>query len=235
MELQDVMDLLQKAGNEQTKRICINHGAKEPLFGVKYGDIKKIYRKIKKDHHLSIELYNTGNSDAMVLASCIADEKQISKETLWQWAERANWCMLSEYSVAMLAAETYFGWEIGLEWTGNKKENIASCGWATLTGVISIRKNEDIDLKKANELLITIGRVIHLQQNRVRYTMNNFVIGVGSYIPDLSQKAMDIAVKIGKVHVDMGNTSCKVPYAPDYIQKVADKNKLGIKRKRARY
>jgi len=32
----------------------------------------------------------------------------------------------------------------------------------------------------------------------------------------------------------MGGTSCKVPYAPDYIQKVINRGILGKKRKMAR-
>ena len=37
-----------------------------------------------------------------------------------------------------------------------------------------------------------------------------------------------------KVDVDMGGTACKVPYAPDYIDKVVGMGRLGVKRKSAR-
>ena len=56
----------------------MNHGAKEPFFGVKVGDLKKILKKTKKNHELSLELYKTGNSDAMYLAGLMADEKKIT-------------------------------------------------------------------------------------------------------------------------------------------------------------
>jgi hypothetical protein len=36
------------------------------------------------------------------------------------------------------------------------------------------------------------------------------------------------------VSVNMGDTACKVPFAPDYIQKVWDLGKLGQKRKQVR-
>ncbi len=64
--------------------------------------------------------------------------------------------------------------------------------------------------------------------------MNGFVIAVGTYIASLTNKATAIAEKIGKVEVDMGGTACKVPDAPDYIQKVKDKDRIGKKRKMAR-
>ena len=78
MTTQEILSELEKYGNEQTKRTYIKHGATEPLFGVKVQDLKKILKKTKKNHELSLELYATGNYDAMYLAGLMADEKQIT-------------------------------------------------------------------------------------------------------------------------------------------------------------
>jgi hypothetical protein len=56
MTTQEVLKQLSKFGNESTKRTHLRHGAKEPLYGVKVGDLKKLQRIIKKDHRLSLEL-----------------------------------------------------------------------------------------------------------------------------------------------------------------------------------
>ena len=61
--------------------------------------------------------------------------------------------------------------------------------------------------------------------------MNGFVISVGAYIKPLLEKSKTIASHIGKVNVEMGETSCKVPLAIDYIKKIESKNRIGIKRK----
>ena len=58
-----------------------------------------------------------------------------------------------------------------------------------------------------------------------------FVIAVGSYVQALTDVALQIGAKIGPVAVDMGGTACKVPYAPDYIQKVQKRGAVGKKRK----
>ena len=65
MKLPEVMVLLTGHGHERTKTTLMKHGAREPLSGVKVTDLKKIVKQIKKDHLLSIELYKTGNRDAM--------------------------------------------------------------------------------------------------------------------------------------------------------------------------
>jgi len=103
MQLNEIMQQLEQYGNETTKRIFMNHGAKEPLFGVKVGDLKKIVKKVKTNHELSLQLFDTGNSDAMYLAGLIADEKQITKDDLQKWVKKAYWYMLSEYTVAGVA------------------------------------------------------------------------------------------------------------------------------------
>jgi len=65
MTKKQVMDQLKTFGNPQTKKTYATHGAKEPYFGVKVADLKTILKKTKKNHELSLALYDTGNSDAM--------------------------------------------------------------------------------------------------------------------------------------------------------------------------
>jgi hypothetical protein len=50
----------------------------------------------------------------------------------------------------------------------------------------------------------------------------------------MTKEASEVGKKIGEVRVDMNGTYCKVPYAPDYIKKVADKGYTGKKRKTAK-
>lgn len=234
MTKKEVLEQLEAFGEERTKNTFLKHGAKEPLFGVKVGDLKKILKKTKKNHELSLELYATGNSDAMYLAGLMADEKKITEAHLEDWVSKAYWYYLSEFTVPWLAAETDFGLELATQWIASKEESIASAGWATFSNYASICPDEALDIETYSQLLDRVVKEIDTAQNRVRYTMNGFVIAVGSYIPALTEKAQEIAAKIGKVSVEMGGTACKVPLASDYIQKIIDKDRIGKKRKQAR-
>jgi 3-methyladenine DNA glycosylase AlkD len=115
MKTKEILFELEGYGNEQTKRTCMKLGAKEPLFGVKVQDLRKILKKTKRNHELSVELYATGNYDAMYLAGLMADEKQISKKQLELWVGKAYFSYLSEYTVPWVAAETEYGFELGLK------------------------------------------------------------------------------------------------------------------------
>lgn len=234
MDFNEVMTTLEGLGSEQSKKVLSKHGAKEPFFGAKIADVKKeIVRKVKKNYELSLQLYNSGNSDAMYLAALISEPEKMSKEQLQDWMEKAYWYYLSEYAVAWTTAESRYGWELALEWIESKSENIAAGGWGTLSSLVTITPDDELPMEKLEQLLHYIETNIHSAQNRVRHTMNGFVIATGSCVVPLNIKVKEIAKSIGKVSVEMGGTSCKVPFAPDYIKKVEDKGKLGNKKKRA--
>lgn len=234
MTVEEVMKELESYASDSTKKIFLKHGAQEPIFGVKVGDLKKIQKKIKKDHNLSQALYKTKNGDAMYLAGLIADEDKITKAQLNAWAKSAKWYMISEYTVAWIAAESKYGYELALEWIESNKENIASSGWATLSSLVGLVSDENLDLKNIKKLMTRVKKEIHKAPNRVRYTMNNFIIAVGTYLESLSPTASEIAEAIGPVKVEMGGTACKVPLASTYIQKATAKGGVRKKRKMAR-
>ena len=234
MTTQEILKELEDYGDERTKNTLMKHGAKEPLFGVKVQDLKKILKKTKKNHELSLELYDTGNSDAMYLAGLMADEKQITEKQLEDWVNKAYWSYLSEYTVPWVAAETEYGFELGIKWIKSDIETVASAGWGTLAYYAAVNQDEKLDLDVYIKLLDSIPNEIHTAKNRVKYTMNGFVIAIGTYVEALTEKAKDVATKIGKVSVDVGGTACKVPLANAYIDKVIDKGRIGKKRKTAR-
>jgi 3-methyladenine DNA glycosylase AlkD len=230
MNTKDILKELECFGDAQTKKTHMNHGAKEPLFGVKVADLKKILKKTKKNHELSLELYKTGNSDAMYLAGLMADETKMTEADLNKWVKTAYWSYLNEYAVPWVAAETPFGFKLGLEWIQSKDELIATAGWSTLSNFASVNDDEKLDIKKYSELLDYVEKNIHQSPNRVKYVMNGFVIHIGTSIKELPQKAIAISDKIGKVEVNMNGTACKVPLAKEYINKMIISGRAGKKK-----
>ncbi len=233
MTANEVMAQLKKLGSEQTKKTLMKHGAKEPFFGVKVADLKVLQKKIKTDHALALELYDTGNSDAMYLAGLIADPAAVTKAQLQKWVKGAYWYMLSGFVVPWVASESSFGRELALDWIESDAEQIANAGWSTYGCVLSIKPDAELDLPEIEKLLKRITTEIGSATNRVRYAMNAFVISVGGYVAPLTAKAKAAAKVIGAVEVDMGDTSCKVPDATAYITKIEQLGRVGKKRKHA--
>jgi 3-methyladenine DNA glycosylase AlkD len=234
MTSQEILVQLEKLGSPSIKKIYKNHGAVEPFFGVKVGDMKSIVKQVKQNHKLAMELYASGNSDAMYLAGLISSPKEMSKKELQSWVKDARWYMHSEYTVAWTAAESPFARELAMEWIASDDEKTATAGWSTYSSYIQITPNELLDQKEIESLLHAIEKGIAKAKNRVRYAMNGFLIMVGSQLELLHPRAIQVANKIGKVEVNMGGTSCAVPDAAAYIQKTLDKNGFGKKKKTAK-
>lgn len=231
MTVQEIMDDLKSHGSESIKKILLKHGIKEPFFGVKIEYLKPIQKKIKMDYQLAKDLYATGNADAMYLAGLIADDEKMTKADLHHWVELAVSNNISEYTVPWVATGSNYGFELALEWIESPQEYIAAAGWSTLSNIVSLKPDNELDIPSLRALLARVGKNIHSAPNRVRNTMNSFIISVGTYVAALTDDAISTAEKIGTVTIDTNGTACKVPYAVDYIKKASDKGSIGKKKK----
>ncbi|MRG43712.1 DNA alkylation repair protein [Chitinophaga sp. SYP-B3965] len=231
MTLQEVLDAIKTYGSVSTKNTMMRHGCQEPIYGAKVGDLKLIQKKIKNDQALALSLYDSGVYEAMYLAGLVADGSMMTEKQLEQWVQHAKSPAISEYTVAWVAAEHPQGWKLALKWIDSSDEMIACSGWNTLSGIVSMRPDAELDIPKLQQLLKRVQAEIHTAQNRVRYSMNGFVIGVGTYVDVLTKEAMAVAKKVGVVSVNMGDTACKVPLAEDYIN-AARNRPGGVKKKK---
>jgi 3-methyladenine DNA glycosylase AlkD len=177
-----IMAELKKKGSEKTRKIYARHGmATDNMYGVSVADLKVIAKTIKGQQALACELYETGNLDAMYLAGMVADGSQMTAKQLNSWAEgAANLQMISEYTVPWVTVENPRARELAMQWIQSKKEHVATSGWCSYSGLLATKPDETLDLAEIENLLGAVVKEIKSAQNRVRYTMNGFVISVGS-------------------------------------------------------
>ncbi|MBV8391207.1 MAG: DNA alkylation repair protein [Mucilaginibacter sp.] len=231
MTVQEIMDDLKAHGSDSIKKILLKHGVKEPFFGVKIEYLKPIQKKVKMDYQLAKDLYATGNADAMYLAGLIADDAKMTKDDLQAWAKQAVSNNISEYTVPWVATGSEIGFELALEWIDSPEEYIAACGWSTLSNLVSLKPDNELDIAELKRLLARVSKTIHTSPNRVRSTMNGFLIALGTYVTALTEEVIAAAKDIGVVIVEKEGTACKVPDAIEYIMKAKNKGVLGKKKK----
>ena len=228
----EVLSALKKKGSEQTRKTFARHGApQDSFFGVKVADLKVIAKQIKGQQELACELYDSGNADAMYLAGLVADGALMTRRQLEGWARGATWHMLSEYTVPWVVCESTHAHDLAMKWIGARKELTASTGWCTYAGLLALQPDDELDLSEIEQLLKRVVEQIDAAPNRVRYTMNGFVISVGTCVKPLLKQARDTAKQIGTVSVDSGETACKVPLASEVIAKAEAAGRVGNKRK----
>jgi len=230
MTVPEIMSELQAMGSESIKKILLKHGVKEPFFGVKIEHLKTIQKRVKTDYQLALDLYATGNADAMYLAGLVAADEKMTKTDLQTWVEQALSKNISEYTVPWVAAGSRYGYELALEWINSPVEHIAAAGWSTLSNLVALKPDEELDLLALKGLLARVVKTFHQAGNQVRSVMNGFIIAVGTYVGPLTADAMAAAAELGAVTIDTNGTACKVPDAAAYI--VKSQSKGPVKKKK---
>ncbi len=228
-------DLKSKAA-ENIRAIYLRHGAPpDHTLGTKTADMKMLARAIRKQQALACELYKTGVFEAMYLAGLVADGSLLSPSQLDAFAEMAaGRPMIYECTVPWLAVENPHARDLARQWIQSDKEHIAAAGWCTWSGIVTVTPDEQLDLAEIERLLESIPTKIAQAPNRVRATMNSFVIAVGSHVAPLLEKAIAVAEKLGDVEVDVGDTACEIPNARERIAKIQASGRAGVKRKTIR-
>lgn len=234
MTAETILEQLRDLGEESYKRIIMKHGVKEPLYGVKIEEMKKIMKQVKGGHDIALKLYDSGIYDAMYLAGLVAEPEKMTKPQLQKWAKNANAPILREYTAAWVAAESKHGLEKALEWIASGDEHLSTTGWATLSSIVTITDDKDLDMGLLRDLLKKAAAAIHSSGNREKLAMNGFVMAVGIHVKELNELAKRTAREIGKVTADMGDTACKIPSSLEYIEKAEGKNAIGKKKRSAR-
>jgi hypothetical protein len=234
--VQSVMSELKSRGSEKTQITYARHGMpKERTLGVSVADLKVVAKGIKGQQKLALELYATGMMEAMYLAGMVAKGDQMTRTELQSWAEGTfGMSMIAEHTVPWVAVESKDGPRLALGWMDSDDAGVATAGWSTWSGLMATRPDAALDLPEVERLLGCVVGGIGGAKNRVKYTMNGFVISVGTYVAPLHARAKAVAAELGAVAVDVGDTACEVPLAAKSIEKVEAMGRVGQKRKTIR-
>lgn len=212
---------LRLAGTAQTRKTYLRHGVSEPMFGVSYADLGKLAKKAGTDQDLAQQLWASGNHDARVLASKIADPKQATDALLESWVKDLNCYVLTD-AFAAFAAASPLAARKRTKWRKSKKEWIAAAGWMLIAVAA---RDADADDAHFVGLVSEIESGIHRAKNRTRYAMNSALIAIGAR-PAFTAEALSAAQRIGKVEIDHGDTECKTPDASAYIRKMIERRRI---------
>jgi len=217
MNFQEVMTKLESLGTNQNRTIYKRHGTGDNLFGVSFADLNALKKRVKMDHSMAVQLWNSGNHDAQIFATMIADPNQFNGDDLERWVRDAlNYMAVDAFvsNVVFKSAHAKMKMEA---WTESENEWIGRAGWVLLAKM-AIEHNDLPDSYFGHYIRIIEERM-HRAENRTREAMNQALIAIGIRSDALEASALEAAVRIGAVEIDHGDTSCKTPDASSYIRK----------------
>ena len=217
MKKTQVVRQLKSFGAAQNRKVYVRHGVRGPMYGVSYANLGKLTRRIGMDHQIALSLWSSGNHDARVLATMIADPEEMPVRKLDAWVKQIDNYVLAD-AFSGLASRSPSSQKRMEKWTKSRDEWVGTCGWNILSRLAQVENLPDSYLER---YLKVIQARIHKSRNRVRHSMNAALIAIGGRNPKLEKKALAVAKKIGEVVVDHGETGCKTPDAAEYVRKMA--------------
>lgn len=213
MNSTDLLQELQALGSEKVRRQNTKQGAHDNQFGVRLGDIRKVAKKAKKSNLLALELWETGNIDARMLAILLMEPKKLSKEQLLALAESIGFTRVSDWIDSYVLKNHPNRKEIREDWMSSPNPMVARSGWSITYQIIE-KSPEDLDLKS---ILDRIEKDLANSPPEVQWTMNFALVHIGIQSQALRERAIRIGERIGLYRdypVPKGYTS---PYAPEWI------------------
>ena len=206
---------LQALGTEQNRKTYERHGVKGAQFGISFADLDAVAKRNKKDHTLALRLWESGNHDARMLATRLANAEKIDLPLAEAWVKDLDNYIITD-AFSELISDSPLAQHLAETWRVKPEEWVSATGWNITARMAMQPQLNDMYFES---VLRDIETGIHKARNRTRYSMNNALIAIGIRGGTLQQRAIQAARSIGKVQVDHGQTSCKTPEAEAYILK----------------
>ncbi len=214
MTVREVLTQLKSLGDAARRKHNTKAGAPDNQFGVKLGDIRGIAKKIKTDHRLALELWDTGNVEAQLLATLILQPKSLSADELDTMTRSTTCAQVADWLNAYVIAQHPEQDALRARWMQDQDRWAARAGW-NLTASQVNQGAAGLDLAA---LLDRIERELPTARPEVQWTMNNTLAAIGIKHAAHRQRAIAIGEKIGLYRDWPVSKGCTPPYVPVWIE-----------------
>ena len=207
---------LKALGDEKVRALNIRRGGGENQFGVKLGDIRKIADRIKSDHDLALELWETGNTEARMLAMLVMKPAKLSTAELDRLVRGADSPQLADWMNAYIVRKHKDKESLRQKWIDDKDPWAARAGW-DLTAERIGKAPEGLDIPG---ILDRIESELGSAPSPVQWTMNNSLAGIGIHFPKYRKRSIAIGEKLGIYRDYPVSKGCTSPFAPIWINEI---------------
>lgn len=217
--LKETLSQLKALTNEKMYKHNKKNGVGDNQYGVKLGDIKAMAKKIKINHGLALELWETGNLDAMLLAILLLDLKSISANDMDKLVRSVKFVPVSDWLSAYVLKMHPSKETLRQKWMSTKDPWAARAGWSLTAGRVA-REPEELDILA---LLDRIEKEMPKAAPEVQWTMNNTLASIGINHPKQRKRALAIGEKLGVYRDFPVSKGCTSPFAPIWINEMVSR------------
>ncbi len=192
VSVENVLEKLRdKARPDQLEGMARFGMAVEQRLGVAVPDMRKLAKELGKNHVLALKLWNTGITEAKILAGMIADPNKLTAEQMDDWVKDFNsWDVCDQvcmnlFDKSPLALGKIYDWSI------REEEFVKRAAFALIACLAWHDKN--VNDEKFIELLPVITRGAMDDRNFVKKAVNWALRHIGKRNLHLNRVAIDTA------------------------------------------
>lgn len=139
-DLARVMTELEGLASPQIRMIYARRQPDASFLGVRFGDMGKIIKRIKRDSGLAVALWETGVFEARHITCTIVDPADLTEERIDAWVEQVD-APLNADDLAGVVARTPFAARKRRIWTARDEEFVRRAGY----GLVHLAAGDDAD------------------------------------------------------------------------------------------
>src|SRR5436853_6798695 len=175
MTAKEILAQLKALGDDARRAHNTKAGAPDNQFGVKLGDIRAMAKKIKTDHELAINLWDTSNVEAQLLATLILKPRSLSADELDKLTRSTTCAQVADWLNAYIVAQHPEKEALREKWMKAKDRWAARAGWHFTASRVN-KGGDGLDLPA---LLERIEKEMPRAIPEVQWTMNNTLAAIG--------------------------------------------------------
>lgn len=219
MNVDEIFAQFESLGNAARRAHNTKAGAPENQFGVKLGDLRAMAKKIKTNHSLALELWDTGNVEAQLLATLIIKPQSLSTAELDRLTRSTTCTQVADWLNAYVVAKHPEKESMREKWMKARDRWAARAGWHLTASRVS-NQADGLDLPA---LLDRIEREMPKAKPEVQWTMNNTLGAIGIHHPKYRKRAVAIGEQIGLYRDWPVSKGCTPPYVPVWVEAMVNR------------
>lgn len=181
--------------------------------GVNLGLLRALAKRLKTQHELARELWQTGDSAARLLAILICRPKAFGRAELDAMLRGARTPKVNDWLVSNVVRKSPHTEELRRAWLADPDPIVASAGWALTTDRVA-KSPEGLDLAR---LLDDIEAGMKDAPDRLQWAMNHCLAQIGIEHPGHRARAIGIGERLAVLKDYPTPPNCTSPYAPTWI------------------
>lgn len=181
-------------GVEGMTRFGINP---ESALGIRIPVLRKLAKKIGKDHKLALQLWETGIHEVRILATMVDNPEKVTLKQMDAWVKDFNSWDLCDQACNNLFVYTVHSYKRAFDWIKKKEEFVKRAGF-TLAAVMAVHKKE-YDDEKFTAFFPYIKSEATDERNFVKKAVNWALRQIGKRNRQLNILALELAHEIERL------------------------------------